>query len=236
VVKAPADREEDEFYLKGSRLPRLMGILGLLVAIGAGASCWLPPLDQWTLYIAWGGVAFSTIGLGLSMSRYRVGLLMPVVGLVASLIALSFPAIVPYFGKAAPAHNLQQTADDRRQHEAAEEEAQRRGILSVESIQLTGNKDSLAAELAYKLINRSGKAIKAIEGSIRLTDRDHHSLGGLSLNLSGPFAPNGVIDGKNTWTMEDATQQAIADNKFTAEYRAQEVIYADGSVQTYSRP
>ena len=232
----PADQEDEDFYLKRARLPRALGILGVLVALGACASCWTPPLDEWTLYIALGGVAISTLGFGLSMSRYRVGLLMPVLGLIASLGAMSFPAVVQKFPRIAPARYLEKADEARRQHEEASDESQRRGLLSVESIQLTGNKDSLAPEVSYKLINRSGKAIKAIEGSIQFADREHRSLGGLALTRVGTFPPNGVIEGTNTWTMEDATQQAIADKKFTAEYRAQTVVYTDGTVKTYSRP
>lgn len=227
--------DEDDFYMKQKRLPRLLGTLGLLVAIGAGASCWSPELDAWTLYIALAGVALSTMGFGLSMSRYRLGLAMPVIGLIASLAALAFPRMLPLFGKYAPAHYVEQADMERQQKAESEAEAQRRGLLSVESLRLTGSKDSLAPEVAYKLINRSGKTIKQIAGSIQLTDRDHRPLGGLGLNLMGPFGPNAVIDGKNVWTMEDATQSAIADNHFVAEYRADQVTYTDGTVKNYGR-
>lgn len=232
----PADEEdEDDFYMKQKGLPRLLGTLGLLVAIGAGVSCWAPQFDGWTLYIALAGVALSTMGFGLSMSRYRLGLAMPVIGLIASLAALAFPHMLPLFGKFAPAHYVERADQEREQKAEAEAEAQRRGLIAVESLRLTGNKDSLAPELAYKLINRSGKTITQVVGSIQLTDRDHRSLGGLALNLKGPYGPNDVIDGKNEWTMEDATQSAIADNHFTAEYRVDQVNYSDGTVKNYGR-
>lgn len=232
----PGEDDESEFYEKQKRLPRVLGTLGLLIAVAAGAACWVPQLDQVTLYIALGGVAISTIGFGLSMSRYRLGLAMPVIGLVASLLAMAMPYVLPAFPRIAPVRYVQR-ADQAKEHEAeVEAESQRRGLLSVESLRLTGAKDSLAPEVAYKLINRSGKTIKQITGSIQLIDRDHRALGGLALNLSGPYEPNEVIEGKNEWTMEDATQSAIADNHFTADYRADQVVYSDGSTKSYNKP
>lgn len=233
---APKEEKDEDYSLKLGCLPRVLGALGILVAIGAGVSCWFPPLDAWTAYIALGGVAISTLGFGLSMSRYRAGLLLPVIGLVLSLAAIGLPVVLQKVPKIAPRQYLQKADEARRQHEQAAEESQRRGILSVESIHLADNKDPLAAEVSYKLINRSGKAIKLIEGSLQFTDREHRSLGGLALNLAGPIAPSGAVEGKNTWTMEDALRQAISENKFTAEYRAQTVVYSDGTIKTYSRP
>lgn len=230
----PDADDKDDFYEKQKLLPRLTGTLGLLVAIGAGASCWFPPYDGWTLYIALAGVAISTMGLGLSMSRYRLGLAMPVLGLIASLAVMGFPHFLPFFGKITPQHYVDRGNLENEQQAQAEAESQRRGLLSVESLRLTGNKDTLVPELAYKLINRSGKTIKQITGSLQLSDREHRPLGGLVLNLVGPYEPNGVIEGKNEWTMQDAAQSAIADKHFTAEYKADQIEYTDGTTKNYN--
>jgi hypothetical protein len=230
----PHDDDKDDFYEKQKLLPRIMGTLGLLVAVAAGASCWFPPYDRWTLYIALAAIAISTMGFGLSMSRYRLGLAMPVLGLIASFAAMGLPIVLPSFGKLAPQHYLDRANKENEQKAAAEAEEQRRGLLSVEALRLTGSKDALAPEVAYKLINRTGKTIKQISGSLQFTDRNHRPLGGLALNLMGPYGPNAVIDGKNEWTMDDAMQSAIADNHFIAEYRANQVVYTDGTSKNYN--
>jgi hypothetical protein len=236
AAEAFPDDDEDDFYTKQQRLPRVLGTLGLLVALAAAVSCWFPQFDRSTLYIALGGVAIATIGFGLSMSRHRVGLTMPLIGLIASLLAMCLPFVLPHFGKIAPAHYMARVEDARQQKADAEVEAQRRGILSVVSLQLTGSKNAAAPEVAYKLINKSGKVIQAIEGSIQLTDRDHRPIGGMVMNVPGPIKPGATVQGSNNWTMEQATQSALAESKFDADYRANAVVYGDGTVMTFPRP
>ena len=217
-------------------MPRFLGTLGFLIALFAGASCWFPPLDRASLFIALGGVAISTLGFGLSMSRHRVGVTMPVVGLLFSLAALGLPSALPYIGKLAPTHYMAHEEEIRQQKADLELEAQRRGLLSVVSLHMTGNKDGTAPEVGYKLVNKSGKVIRLIQGSIQLTDRDHRPLGGLVMNVTGPIQPGGSFDGTNEWTMSEAVQSAITDNRFDADYRANDVVYGDGTVQTFPRP
>lgn len=230
------DDDDDDFYTKQQRLPRFLGTLGLLIALAAGASCWFPQLDRSSLFIALGGVAISTLGFGLSMSRHRIGLTMPIIGLLFSLAALGLPSALPYMGKLAPAHYMAHEEEIRQKKADAEVEAQRRGLLSVVNLRLTGNKGGAAPEVAYKLVNKSGKVIRLIQGSIQLTDRDHRPLGGLVMNVTGPIQPGGSFDGTNDWTMSEAIQSAIAENKFDADYRANDVVYGDGTVQTFPRP
>ena len=227
--------DEDDFETKQARFPRFLGVLAALVGLGAAASCWTPQIDTWTLYVALAGVALATLGFGVAMSRHRIGLSMPLVGLFVSLLAMVSPFILPLMGKAAPAHYVARAERARQDRDDASNDAQSRGVLSVESIRLTGNKDSLAPEVEYKLINKSGKVIRLIVGSIQLADRDHHSLGGLSLNLAGPIAVGAAVQGKNVWTMEDATQSALADRKADSEYKARQVVYADGTVQNFTQ-
>jgi hypothetical protein len=227
--------DEDDFETKQRRLPRFLGVLGLLVALAAAASCWIPEIDPWTLYIALGGVAVATLGFGVAMSRHRIGLMMPLVGLLASLLAMALPFALPLLGKAAPAHYVARAEQARQDRDQATIDAQSRGILYVQSVHLTGNKESLAPEVEYKLINKSGKVIRLIHGSIQLSDRDHRALGGLALDLPGPIEINATVQGKNNWTMEDATQAALADNKVDADYRTRQVLYADGTVQTFNQ-
>ncbi|HWE93402.1 MAG TPA: hypothetical protein VG269_05455 [Tepidisphaeraceae bacterium] len=230
------DDDDDDFYTKRQRLPRFLGTLGVLIALGAGASCWVPQLDRSSLFIALGGMAISTLGFGLSMSRHRTGVTMPVVGLLFSLAALGLPSALPYMGKLAPAHYMAHVEEIRQKKADAEVEAQRRGLLSVVSLHLTGNKGGAAPEVGYKLVNKSGKMIRVIQGSIQLTDRDHRPLGGLVMNVTGPIQPGGTFEGTNDWTMSEAIQSAIGDNRFDADYRANDVVYGDGTVQTFPRP
>jgi hypothetical protein len=227
--------DEEDFESKQARLPRFLGVLGILVALGAAASCWIPEIDPWTLYIALGGVALATLGFGIAMSRHRIGLAMPLVGLFVSLLAMALPFALPQMGRLAPAQYVARAEQARHDIDEAATEAQSRGILSVDWVRLTGNKGSLAPEVQYRLINRSGKVIRLIQGSIQLSDRDHRALGGLSLNLSGPIDVGAAVEGKNNWTMEDATQAALADHKANADYKAGQVLYDDGTIQNFTQ-
>lgn len=228
-------QDEEDFESRRARLPRFLGVLGILIALGAAASCWIPQIEPWTLYVALGGVAVATLGFGLAMSRHRIGLALPLVGLFLSLLAMAFPWALPRMGKFAPAPYLARVEQARHDRDDAATDAQSRGILSVDWVRLTGNKESLAPEVEYRLINRSGKVIQLIEGSIQLSDRDHRALGGFLLNLSGPIEVGAAIQGKNNWTMEDAAQAALADHKVDADYKARQVLYADGATQSFQR-
>ena len=217
-----------------ARLPTLLGLAALLIG-GAGAGAlWLTVFAKWSLDIAIAGGVFALLGIIISLARRRAGLVLPVIGLLICGAAAAQPWVAPTMGGPGLAGYPQSTQRKSSSEDAAMREGESRAILSVDFLRPVRGSKSIVPEYSYKLTNRSGKAIKLIDGSIQFFDRDHNPLGGMHLSIKTPIANNASLEGQDEWPVDPRLQDMIAGNQTSAEFRAEAVVYGDGSTQTFA--
>jgi hypothetical protein len=220
-------------------MPRLLGALALIAAIAGAAIYWASNLEVYYVpAVAGAGLLLALGGVILSLRRERLGLLLPALAVVICAAACGLPWLAP-LAVGTHAQPISRTAPaPPRDKEEAANEARRRSVLSVDSVQIAGDTHGTAADVEYKLTNKGSKPIKAVNGSIQLYDKEHKLLGGLSLEShfdTAPLAPGSSTSGKNRWTMDPQMQAPLANKQTTAEYRAEAVVYADGSIEAFNK-
>lgn len=227
------DGEEDSFEGRQARVPRVLGSLGLLVGLFAAASPWVPAVAPFGLPIAMGGLSLAVIGVAVSMSRYRLGLAVPVIALVVCALAAGLPYLLPLVGAKAPPSGSSLAHRNEPDSAQSADELKRRSILSIVKLRPAGSADDPTGELEYTVSNKSGKALAAVDGSVQLYDQNHTALGGLLLQIGEPMKPDAVVKGSNKWTVDPRILKMIANGTVTAEYRAEQVYYPDGGVERF---
>jgi hypothetical protein len=237
---APPARQEDHDEVSRGRAPLFLGILALLTGIVGAVLYWVPTVESYVSPIVAGcGLFLAFIGLVLSLRRERAGLLFPVLAIVLGLVVLSLPWVLPAI-QGTTSHSANAPAKEWAPDKTdAANETMRRMIIAVDSLQLTGDKGGPTGVVEYRLTNKGNNAIKSVAGSIQLYDKDHKLLGALALDLPDfgktPLAPGASTSRKSTWPMDSRIQQPLMANQATAEYRAEVVTYADGSVEKFDK-
>jgi hypothetical protein len=125
-----------------------------------------------------------------------------------------------------------------RRREIAAGELQRLQVLKVDFVRYTDPRlaEDPWAQIEFMVTNQSGKSIDEVDGGIRLFGRGHRPLGIVGANIVEPLDTRGIATGKTRWdklVFYPAIRAAIADGTITADYRANRVSYADGSMQRF---
>lgn len=226
--------EQAALEVKRRRLPRFVGTLAVLVAAAGSAANWAPaPCKAWAMQVAVGGLVLAVAAIAIAASRRGLGIGVPLLALIVALAAVGTPRAIPLLNGGRSGSPRSTTLSDA--GEQGPDEAQRRRILAVDSLRLVSHGEGPVSDIEYKLTNKSGKAINAVTGSVRLYGNGHRALGGLGLSVAQPIAPGASVSGTNTWTLDDDARAALAGGVATAEYRADAVVFADGSEETFAK-
>jgi DNA-directed RNA polymerase subunit RPC12/RpoP len=231
-VPIPKDEEADDRDYDPRTHPRILGTAALLIGLAAGAAYWFPVARPWAVPAAGVAFALAAIGFTLAMSRHRLGYWVPLVALVVSCAALAIPSVM----KGRFATDAAHSGSSGYEPEDTGDAARSRKVLKVALLRPVKSNGGKIADLEFKLINTTGRAVDAVDGSLWLYDRDHGLLDKLRLNVSTPLGPGKAFEGTSTWTLSsDRAASALEGNHFTAEYRADAVRYADGSQDTFAQ-
>lgn len=234
LLNIPIPEEDDRAEYDPRGLPRFLGVLALLIGIASVAAYWSPNAKVWAVPAAGVAFALSAIAFSVGMSRHALGIRIPLLALILSSGMLGYLAWAkshPPAGSLTSVHSPNADGDD------TPEAKKSVRILTVASLRPAGKIEGTTVDLHFKLTNTSGRAISAVYGSLQIYDKDHtHRLEMLGLNVNQPLAPKASYESTTTWTLNDSrTPAALEDNRFTAEYRATTVLYADGSEDDFSQ-
>lgn len=95
---------------------------------------------------------------------------------------------------------------------------------------------AMGSQLSFILTNRSGKEIRAVQGSIRLYDPSGAYLAGLPLKITGPIETGAAVTKKGVWLDVGGLVLGMLDEsskKMTFKFAADRVTYQDGQTQTF---